>query len=75
MIQFDRKISIDGVAVILAALAAIVWFVRLEGKVETNTNTIAVHETKIDKLTDATYTLQQNVAVLNALQDKRKSNP
>jgi hypothetical protein len=67
-IQFDRKISIDGVAVIIAAVAAIFWFARLESKVETNAKAIEVHDNRLDRLTDVSVVLQQNMAVLNALQ-------
>jgi hypothetical protein len=70
-IQFDRKISIDGVAVIIAAAASIFWFARLESKVEVNTKDIAVQDTRMDKLTDNAVLMQQNIAVLNALQTTR----
>lgn len=74
-IEFDRKISIDGVAVIIASIAAIFWFARLESKVEANTTQLSAHETKMDRLMDTSITLQQNIAVLNALQTKHKENP
>lgn len=74
-IQFDKKISIDGVAVILAAVAAIFWFARLEGKVEDHTSQIAEHKLQLDKLSDNQSVLQQNLAVLTAIQKEKDKKP
>lgn len=70
--KFDNKISIDGIAVIVATIGVIIWLSRLGATVENHTIELADHQQQIQKADDTLGALQQNIAVLTVLQQKQK---
>lgn len=75
MIQFDKKISIDGIAVIIATIGLVVWLSNLKSTQDNHTTELADHSTQIQKISETQNLMQQNLAVLTALQSAPKRAP
>lgn len=74
MIQFDKKISIDGVAVILASITLVVWLTSLNNSVASLSKQVEAHESAIGQMRQTEELLQQNLAVLTAIQNFQSNN-
>lgn len=74
MIQFDKKISIDGVAVIITAVAVVVWLTTINNTLASQNAELSRHEAAIQKVEDTEQLLQQNLAVLTAIQNVQGQN-
>jgi hypothetical protein len=84
--KFDNKISIDGVAVIVACIVFTVWLATMRANVNQNAKDIQTEkqerlsdsqDTKqwLEKLQGTQDTMAQNLAALTALQSKTKNDP
>lgn len=69
-IQFDKKISIDGVAVIVVGFTALVWILNMKSTVDNHTNELSNHQAQIQKMNDTMTAVQINLSVLSAMQQK-----
>lgn len=67
MIQFDKKISIDGVAVIIIGVSALAFILNTRSDVDHLKEVEKQHAEVLQKLTDTTTALQINVSVLTAI--------
>lgn len=71
-IQFDKKLSLDGVAIIVATIGVIIWLSRLGATVDAHSSTLLEHQQQIQKISDTENAIQQNLAVLTALQEQKQ---
>jgi hypothetical protein len=69
-IQFDKKISIDGIAVIVVGVSALVWLLNMKSTVDVHTTELLNHQTQIQKMNDTMTAVQINLSVLSAMQQK-----
>lgn len=73
--KFDNKISIDGVAVIGAAVGVIIWLNTLSNTVKQNTADIKSVKQEQAQQAQTQNSLAQTVAQLTALQTKTVKDP
>lgn len=73
-IQFDKKISIDGVAVIVVGVSALVWLLNMKSTVDVHTTELSNHQTQLQKMNDTMTAVQINLSVLSAMQQKDNNN-
>ncbi len=72
-IQFDKKISIDGVAVIVVGVGALIWLLNMKSTVDVHTTELSNHQQQLQKMNDTMTAVQINLSVLSAMQ--QKDNP
>lgn len=70
MIQFDKKISIDGVAVLVVGVGALIWLLNMKSTVDVHSIELANHTLQIQKMNDTMTAVQINLSVLSAMQQK-----
>jgi hypothetical protein len=73
MFKFDNKISIDGVAVIIAAIGAVIWLGRLETRVCSLEATQIVQDQHIEAMAQREQETAQNLAYVTATVNAMKS--
>lgn len=66
-IQFNPTISIDGVAVISAAVFCALWFGALSQRVNEHERMLTRHEETMRTLANTLQLQQQNIAVLQTI--------
>lgn len=73
-IQFDKKISIDGIAVIVVGVGALVWLLNMKSTVDNHSVELTNHTQQIQKMNDNMTAIQINLSVLSAMQQKDNSS-
>ena len=64
MIKFEPKLSIDGVAIILAAISAAIYMGRLDAQVVELKNNNNQQKLEIQRLTDSQGEITKNLAIV-----------
>ena len=73
--QFEPKLSLDGVALMLALVGLVFWFGGLKEQVSQVQRTVDIHGTKIDTLVTAVAAVQDHQSVLEAVVEAIPKQP
>jgi hypothetical protein len=71
MFKFDNKISIDGIAILLAMVAACVWIGTLSQRVTFLEDNVAKQQQSLDKLTSNQNETTRLLAIIATKVDRR----
>jgi uncharacterized protein YoxC len=72
---FKREISIDGVAVIVAAVGVIIFLVTLNVTQKNQGDTIAEHTRELQIMNSTLSSVADSIAVLTAVVNERTGHP
>lgn len=73
--QFEKKLSLDGVAIIVGVVAALVWIGELKATINELQKQGAEHSQQLNDLGKSVDGVKSDVAVLSAVVSERTGKP
>jgi len=74
-LTFEKKLSLDGVAIIVAAVAILMWLGGFKRQVETLQVTTDEHTKQLESVKENVTSVKNDVAVLSAVVMERTGKP
>ena len=73
--QFEKKLSLDGVAIIIGIIAALLWIGSLKQQIQTLQTASDAHSLQLTEVNQGVAQVKSDVAVLSAVVVERTGKP